>query len=496
MQNGASVANKRLMHPSQLTDSLPSTNEARRPSPDDPRWQLVQRIVSSRSLGRSALLTEFLLYICDRQLRGKEDSITEQRIGVRVFRRAEGYNSSEDNIVRNYARTLRKRLEEYFQTEGAHEMLRLEIPRGGYVPVFLEAEVTLPPAVTAASQESASPALETPGVEAIVPQQPPANPRWREQLRTSGLRVNMLAIAMGSATLLLGILIGGSLRNAHFSSPGRSSVFAATDMGRYDALWSHLFQKTQDTYIVPSDGGLVMMESFTRQPVSLEDYARGTYRNRAAIMQWLEPLTSKLNADLGAKLTHHVEVLGGRRYTSIVDLGLTSDLSRLPAVVPDRLMIRFARDLRIDDLRSGNAILLGSSDANPWVALFQPQLNFRFDDGEDGGSQRIINKHPLPGEQPMYLSDAADSTRQTYGVIALLRNLNDSGYVLIIEGINMAGTQAAGDFITNPERMEPILRQALRPDGTIRPFEVLLSTSDVGANASRPKLLCERIHDN
>jgi hypothetical protein len=55
-------------------------------------------------------------------------------------------------------------------------------------------------------------------------------------------------------------------------------------MGRYDALWSHLFQKTQDTYIVPADGGLVMMESFTSQPVSLEDYAKGTYRNRAAIV--------------------------------------------------------------------------------------------------------------------------------------------------------------------------------------------------------------------
>jgi hypothetical protein len=267
-------------------------------------------------------------------------------------------------------------------------------------------------------------------------------------------------------------------------------------MGRYDALWSHLFQKTQDTYIVPADGGLVMMESFTSQPVSLEDYAKGTYRNRAAIVQWLEPLTSKLNADQRAKLTHHVEVLGDRRYTSIVDLGLTSELSRLQAVVPDRLMIRFARDLRIDDLRSGNAILLGSSDAHPWVDLFQPQLNFRFDGGDDGGSQRIINKHPLPGERTMCLSDAADPTHQTYGVIALLRNLNDSGYVLIIEGINMAGTQAAGDFITNPERMEPILRQALRPDGTIRPFEALLSTSDVGANESRPKLLCERIHDN
>jgi hypothetical protein len=214
MQNGAPVANKRLMHPSQLTGSLPSANEARRPSPDDPRWQLVQRIANSRSLGRSVLLTEFLLYICDRQLRGKEDSITEQRIGVRVFRRAEGYNSNEDNIVRNYARTLRKRLEEYFQTEGANEVLRLQIPRGGYVPVFLEAEATLPPAAEAAPQETKASALETPVVEAIVLQRAETRARWRGQLRTSGLRINVLAVAVGCATLLLGIFIGGS-RTVH-----------------------------------------------------------------------------------------------------------------------------------------------------------------------------------------------------------------------------------------------------------------------------------------
>ena len=103
---------------------------------DDPRWHLVQRIVVSRSMGRSPLLSEFLLYICDRHLRNQSAELTEQRIGVHVFGRSEGYNSNDDNIVRNYARTLRKRVEDYFATEGKHEDLRLEIPRGAYVPVF------------------------------------------------------------------------------------------------------------------------------------------------------------------------------------------------------------------------------------------------------------------------------------------------------------------------------------------------------------------------
>jgi hypothetical protein len=127
-----------------------------RGNPDDPRWRLVQRIVVSRSIGRSPLLAEFLLYICDRHLRNQSSELTEQRIGVQVFGRSEGYNSNDDNIVRNYARTLRKRVEEYFSTEGKHEELKLEIPRGAYIPVFysrssenpLQREHTLaPPAV-------------------------------------------------------------------------------------------------------------------------------------------------------------------------------------------------------------------------------------------------------------------------------------------------------------------------------------------------------------
>ena len=66
------------------------------------------------------------------------DEITEQRIGVAVFNRSEKYDPNEDNIVRSYARKLRKRIDEYFATEGSRETLRLDIPRGGYTPHFYD----------------------------------------------------------------------------------------------------------------------------------------------------------------------------------------------------------------------------------------------------------------------------------------------------------------------------------------------------------------------
>jgi hypothetical protein len=494
----------------------PRTTTAGRPLADDPRWQLAQRIATSRSLGRSALLAEFLLYICDRQLRGKGASITEQRIGVRVFARPEGYNSNEDNIVRNYARTLRKRIQEYFETEGSHEALRLEIPRGGYVPVFVEAAAVIvtspdpapsPLRAAEAAEEDlpAAPAqpLAPEGISstaqphaATLSKPPRAHPRRHFIPGFSQGHAPASILTTVAAVLIAGILIGRMSSSNSVRQALQSSVFAATDDGRNRVFWNHLFQEDKDTYIVPADGGLVMMQSFTRQPVSVEDYARGNYRNHAAVEQQLEPVTSRLNNDLRTKLVHHVEVLGDRRYTSIVDLDLTSQLGRLPMVVPERLMIRYARDLRIEDLRSDNAVLLGSSDANPWVDLFQSQLNFRFDSGVDGGSQRIINQHPLPGEKTVYLSDAADPLHYTYGVIAFLPNLSNTGYVVIIEGINMAGTQAAGDFLLNPKSMRPVLERAVTSNGVVRPFELLLSTNDVAANASRAQILSERVHDN
>ena len=86
---------------------------------DDPRWSLAQRIVSGSHFARSPLLTRFLLYVTAETLEGRGKDITEHQIGVHVFDRRPGYSTIEDNIVRNYARQLRKRLAEFFAGEGS-----------------------------------------------------------------------------------------------------------------------------------------------------------------------------------------------------------------------------------------------------------------------------------------------------------------------------------------------------------------------------------------
>ena len=122
---------------------------------------LLARILASPEFQRAPRLRAFLNYVVDRKLAGAPEDVTEVLIGHRVFGRPASYNPGDDSIVRTEARTLRQRLERYFASEGSPEPVILEIPRGGYLPVFRpRAESTLVagaapvPAVPSASRLS------------------------------------------------------------------------------------------------------------------------------------------------------------------------------------------------------------------------------------------------------------------------------------------------------------------------------------------------------
>ncbi len=500
---------------------------------DNPRWMLVQRIVANNNFRRSTLLTNFLLFVCDRQIAGRTSEINEKQIGLHVFGRKEGYNASDDNIVRNYARMLRKRLEEYFATEGRNEELTLHIPRGGYVPVFSSRDAEpesvelqgkssadaggargnsfakvdssgRSSAVGLVESQDANRAQGSPSVNSRAnarddekeagsdgsPESAAAHAEWGWGGQISKRR-------MGSLYVLAVVTIALSALAGYIGAHGLpfhwfDQTSARAEISR--AFWSHIFEEHRNTYIVPTDGGLVMLQSFVREHVLLEDYASGSYRKDSSIRHGITGLAGNLGADDEQRLALKVEALGNRRYTSMADLELTTRLARLPEVVPERLMIRYARDLRIDDLRTDNVILIGSIEGNPWVDLFQRQLNFRFTHGADfGGSGTIINQHPLPGERTAYTSEPNDPLLRTYGVVAYVPNLDGTGHALLIEGVNMAGTQAAGELLLNPARMQPVLERAKGANGVIRPFEILITTDNIAANASQPRVLSERV---
>src|SRR5579883_380125 len=108
---------------------------------DDPRRALVNRVAASEPFANSPRLRKLLLYLVDCALHEPPLPQTEQQVGVAVFNRTAGYDTSADAIVRVQMSEIRKRLKYYFLSAGARESLVVEIPRGSYLPVFVHKEL-------------------------------------------------------------------------------------------------------------------------------------------------------------------------------------------------------------------------------------------------------------------------------------------------------------------------------------------------------------------
>jgi serine/threonine-protein kinase len=105
------------------------------PSADSVHQQL-HRILKSRVFSRSKELCRFLQFAVEQKLRNRSVRLKEYLIGVTVFERGETFNPGTDPIVRVQARRLRSKLGLYYKTEGRSDTVLIELPCGGYVPVF------------------------------------------------------------------------------------------------------------------------------------------------------------------------------------------------------------------------------------------------------------------------------------------------------------------------------------------------------------------------
>lgn len=428
---------------------------------DDPRWNLAQRVVSGSHFARSPLLTRFLLYVTAETLEGRGKEITEHQIGVHVFDRRPGYSTIEDNIVRNYARQLRKRLAEFFAGEGSSESLRIDIPLGGYVPVFVPASEHHPAVEMRSLPVSVNIHAHPAERRDAAPTAEPAR-TWRHWLITA------TALAGYSAALVW----------ITWQVSGRANAPQPPQPEPAHALWAAIFNGQVNTYIVPADAGFNLLEDLSRRPLQLADYIKGNY----------------LELPLPGVDAHSADDLRSQHFTSFVDFQTVAALAHLPEFNQERTFLRFPRDLRLDDLKNASAVLIGSVGSNPWASIVQNNANFRIVYRQGMQSATIVNMRPQQGEAASYVSHWNEPAHETYALIAFVPNLGGNGRLLLLQGLDVAGTQAAAETLFHPAVIAPILRQAIRPDGSLRFFEVLLRSTSIDSNSTGTQVIATRIY--
>lgn len=423
-------------------------------APSGEEQAAVQHILGSRHFAKAPLLSSFLAYASQRALEDGMVRISEYEIGMNVFQRTATFDPREDNIVRTYARHLRKRLQEYYETDGENDRVRVELPKGTYVPVF---HIRERPTETEAPTDEAA-------LEEQVPQAELSEGRiWWHRRWIFGMAAILLVVYSMALYWI-----------------ARSTVHSRTGGERRSTLhpiWEQLFRPDQNTFIIPSDIGFVILQQANHRTFSLAEY-----------LNWF----SSQSTDGHLSMSY----LRDQTYTSVLNLTIISNLQRLPEARADRFIIRATKNVRFDDLRDNNAILLGSNYSNPWTEIFGDKLNFQFVNHPKEDRRWIVNQHPGEGEASTYESTTTNTTHRTYAVIAFVPNLDKNGHVLLIQGLDTAGTQAAADILFNSGEMRSFVQKTLGHDGVTGSFELLIAADSLDANshAMDSRIIASRFH--
>jgi len=110
---------------------------------DQPVREQLQRILTSATFKQVDRLKRFLSFIVLESIAGRSTELKEYVIGVHVFGKESSFDPRTDPIVRVEARRLRAKLVRYYQENGSSDELIIDLPKGGYAPVFKPREISV-----------------------------------------------------------------------------------------------------------------------------------------------------------------------------------------------------------------------------------------------------------------------------------------------------------------------------------------------------------------
>ena len=115
----------------------------------------LERLLASSTFRRADRSCALLRFVVEQTLDGHADRLKEYTLGAEALGRGEGFDPRADPVVRAEASRLRARLDQYYQTSGHSDPIRITLTKGSYVPQFLP-RTTVDSAITEAAPRERS----------------------------------------------------------------------------------------------------------------------------------------------------------------------------------------------------------------------------------------------------------------------------------------------------------------------------------------------------
>jgi len=409
----------------------------------------LQRILQSRYFANSPKKTRFLEFVCEQTFLGNGDKLNEYLVGVEVYDRGVDFNPQRDPIVRVQAHEIRRLLKKYYEEQAADSPMRVDLPSGHYYPTFTR---------TADGWEKPAPANQT--VESN-------RPRWE------------LVYFLGALCLVLAAALVFMWANRRVAGPAATAAVP-------DALqwfWKPFLPPAAPPLITIPNHPLLRA---AHDGDSAQTLASGHEIAKSALPEFRDTIHFH-------ELKRFVFVPSLTDFTSVGETLGVVNLCEMFSTFGQKCVVQQSRLVNLDEIKNDNAILLGGNQA--WSGrVFVNTDGFQFQGGV------IFNRKPQSGEQAVYKPEfdaVTNHLTRDYAVVLLLPNETKDKRVLLVYGIYTQGSQAALEYLTNPERMSE-LRKALvaaSPDHKMLPsfFQLLLTTTVENAVPGKASLVALRI---
>lgn len=405
---------------------------------DEPRIELshgaireqLERLVGDPAFRSSKRSVQFLRYVVEQTLQGAADQIKERTIGVEVFGRDPSYDTNTDHVVRTAAIELRKRLAIYYGQEEHRAELRMSLVPGSYIPHFLPPLTESEPEPRTAADHLHTP----PPIEPIAVAEPAARKHswW--------LWASVAAIIVGAILLYLW------LRPADTE----------------DAFWKP---------VLDAPGPVLM---------AVGDVPNG-------------PPTPSSDAPGGAPVP-----IVHRAATSAVPFADTVTIARVWGILAahgKKVYIRPEGASSFSDLREGPVVLVGAFN-NEWSLRLTRSLRYSL--ALDPARHLIYIKdsqHPesrawswQTDQRPDDQGGVGNAPLVDYALISRIWNSETGHPIVSIGGLYTYGTQAAGEFLSDPQMIQT-LSATLRHRDPHQNLQIVLAATVTDGTPGPPRVL-------
>jgi hypothetical protein len=430
----------------------------------------VQRVLQSAGFHNASMLRQLLRYLAQKAFDPSAESLKEYTIGVEALGRPLDFDPKADPIVRVQIHRLRQKLKEYYDADGLHDGIVIEIPKGQYLPLF-ESTSGMEALAGGKSVSAGDAVLSN---DQLVQRTVDSVDLEVGRSNKPVSRAALIAVAVVIAVFTAGLWIGGKwapLGASKMSATGAKSDFAKSP-DPVIAFWAR-YIGNDPTPVIAYPDAVFLLDNYN----DLFRFRRGPTDYRGA------PVDSHLAEQFAsnpALVARAGQLYYENSYLGFGELKAVGMLSNLFGQMGYKPIVKPSREITVDDLTQHNVIMLGSSSQNVAVAQLSGLGDFSFKDPDIRLEQWrgvVVNAHPRPNEASTYHTERDPNTQvlsADYSLITIQPGIVPGRFIADFGGLDTTGSEGAIFYATSRPGVDELTKaiQFQGSTGDKRPFPV------------------------